>query len=284
MLSQPGSRGADPAIFIRDMMRFTPRAWVTPTLVAANVALFALQIAMGVSLTSPTSDALLGWGANLDVLTMNGEWWRLLTCCFLHIGVMHLGFNMLALWRSGVFVEQLYGNVAFLCLYLVAGVGGSVSSLLFHHLTVSAGASGAIFGVFGGLVGFLARNRNTMPKGMLRALRSNVVQMLVLNGLISVAIPQIDLAAHGGGFVVGVLFGFAVAQPMTREGASKRVSRALIAVGVAVAALVAWVFALAPHPAPLPEDAYTIRQPSNVEIDSRVTAIEHAPFRPRQNA
>lgn len=271
----PKSRSQDPAIFLRDMQRFTPRAWVTPTLVGINVALFAAQIATGVSVMSPTSQQLLNWGANLDFLTMNGEWWRLFTCCFLHIGAIHLAFNMLALWRSGVFVEQLYGNAAFLCLYLVAGVGGSVASILFHHLTVSAGASGAIFGVFGGLVGFLARNRNTMPRGMLRALRSNVFQILVLNGVISVAIPQIDLAAHGGGFVVGTVFGFVVAQPMTADGASKRLSRALLGTGVAVLALAAWIFLWAPQAASPPGDSYATTKPRGEDIDSRRDAIEH---------
>lgn len=227
-------REQDPALFVRDLRAYTKRTWVTPTLIAINFALFAMQIGTGVDFMSPSIEDLMKWGANFGPLTMHGEWWRLFTACFLHIGIMHIGFNMFAMWRSGVFVEQLFGNLPFLVLYLVAGLGGSVVSIVVHSNTVSAGASGAIFGIFGGLAGYLARNRNSMPKSVLRGLGSNVVQIIILNVIIGVAVPGIDMAAHGGGLVVGAIVGFALAQPLTPAGVKRRLP---VAAAVLVASL-----------------------------------------------
>ncbi|MBK8169782.1 MAG: rhomboid family intramembrane serine protease [Sandaracinaceae bacterium] len=266
------------------MRRLTKRAWVTPTIVAINVALFAVQVGTGVDFSTPSIDDLLTWGANYGPLTMNGELWRLFTACFLHIGVMHIAFNMFAMWRSGVFVEQLFGNVPFLVLYLVAGLGGSVVSLVVHNNTVSAGASGAIFGIFGGLAGYLARNRNTMPKSILRSLGANVAQIVVLNIAIGFLVPRIDVAAHGGGLVIGAIAGFALAQPMTEDGARKRVPRAILVLLASAALLFAGTFALPKHGnllgalqqvQRLDNEAVSLAQPAAADFEAqRITPAE----------
>jgi rhomboid protease GluP len=115
--------------------------------------------------------SLIAWGANYgpDTIT-NGQWWRLLTSMFLHIGIVHLAFNMIVLLQIGPFVERLVGNVGFLIVYFVSGFAGNVTSLVWNPYTVSAGASGAIFGLYGLLLGFLLMSRrDSIPTDVLAA-------------------------------------------------------------------------------------------------------------------
>ena len=97
---------------------------------------------------------VLEWGANFGPKTMDGQWWRLFTSMFLHFGIIHIGFNMWVLWNVGRLVERLVGNFGFALLYVVSGLLGSVASLAWNPTTISAGASGAVFGVVGALIGF----------------------------------------------------------------------------------------------------------------------------------
>src|SRR5262245_31187047 len=133
--------------FHRALRTGTPRVYVTAALIGLNVAVFAAMLLDGVHPLSPTPLDLIDWVADFGPLTTHGQWWRLLTATFLHIGFFHLMFNMWALSAFGPLVERQVGNVGFLVLYLVAGLVGSVASLWWNPLLVSAGASGAIFGV-----------------------------------------------------------------------------------------------------------------------------------------
>jgi membrane associated rhomboid family serine protease len=127
--------------FKRAPVTFTPRLIATPTIVIANVLIFAAMIAMGIDAFAPTPRSLVEWGANFGPKTMNGQWWRLVTCMFLHCGIFHLGFNMWVLWDLGRLVERLVGNVGFVVLYFVSGIAGSVASLAWNPVVVSVGAS-----------------------------------------------------------------------------------------------------------------------------------------------
>ncbi|MGH9336082.1 MAG: rhomboid family intramembrane serine protease, partial [Vicinamibacteria bacterium] len=133
----------------------TPRFWVTPALIALNVAYFLIGVARGVSPVEPEQQQILDFGANFGPLVFRGEWWRLVSSMFVHIGFLHLVFNMWCLWSLGNIAERMFGNVTFLCLYLLSGIGGALASLVWHPQVVSAGASGAVFGVAGGLASFL---------------------------------------------------------------------------------------------------------------------------------
>ena len=143
--------------FARRLYATTPRAPVTPALIAINVSVFLIMLAMGMALFGGKADTYLRFGANFAPLTTGGEWWRLLTCTVVHAGVLHLAFNMWALWDSGQLTERLFGSAWFTAIYLFAGVGGSLASMLWQPAAVSVGASGAIFGVFGALLAYLAR-------------------------------------------------------------------------------------------------------------------------------
>jgi rhomboid protease GluP len=110
--------------FLGFLSFFTPRKgyFVTPIIINLNIAVFILMVATGVSIINPTTDQLLAWGANFRALTLAGQWWRLLTNVFLHIGVLHLLLNMYALLYIGLLLEPYLGRARFLIAYLCTGI------------------------------------------------------------------------------------------------------------------------------------------------------------------
>jgi len=214
--------------FQRLLMQATPNAFVTPLLVALNVAYFAFMVVKGVSPWEPTTEAILKWGANYGPFVTHGQAWRMVTAMFIHIGVIHIGMNMWVLWQSGQFVERLFGNFNYFVLYMLSGIGGSLTSIYFKPMTVSAGASGAVFGVYGGLVGFLLMQRHAIPKRNLTSLVTNAGLFLVVNMVFGGMKANIDVTAHLGGFVAGFLLGCALACPLTPLNQSARLTRGLL--------------------------------------------------------
>lgn len=212
-------QGEDRAQFRNDLFAAVPRTFVSRFLVAACVLVFAAMVAKGVDPIFPIPSDLVAWGANDDLrVTFRGEWWRLPACVFLHIGIIHLAFNMWALAALGPLVERLYGNLRFAALYMAAGVGGAAASLAFPPYGVpSAGASGAIFGVVGALSAFLIVRRHAVPPSILRPLKSQVLVYIVFNLALGATLSKIDQAAHVGGLVVGFLVGLALAPGWPRR-------------------------------------------------------------------
>jgi rhomboid protease GluP len=194
----------------------TPRAWVTPLLLGLNVAVFAVMVLSGVSLMSPTSESLLRWGADFGPYVTSGQLWRLLTNTFIHVGLVHLVMNMIGLWQIGLLVERLLGNAGYLVMYLLAGLAGSLMSMAVHPFTVSAGASGAIFGIYGALIAFLLRHRGSVPRQALSALRTTAIAFIGFNLFYGLRVKGIDMAAHSGGFLGGALVGLVLAAPLGR--------------------------------------------------------------------
>ena len=180
---------------------------VTGVLVAINVIFFIAMVIKGASVTQPTPDQLLRWGANFGPLTLTGQWWRLLTAMFVHIGIVHLALNMWCLWDLGLLAEYLYGRKTFLALYLVSGLAASVVSLTHNPLVVTAGASGAIFGLAGALIATLYLGRLTAPRG---ALRTSLISLLAFAGynlVYGFLKGGIDNGAHIGGLISGLALG-----------------------------------------------------------------------------
>ncbi len=229
----------------------TPYTIVTPAIVAINVLVFIVMVIRGVGLLSPDAQDVLNWGANYGPRTMQGEWWRLLTSMFLHFGLIHLGFNMWVLSDAGRLVERLVGNTGFLLLYLFSGVMGSLTSLFWRSDVISAGASGAVFGVIGALGGFVLLRRDTVPPHVLRHLRGSLGLFVIYNLIFGLAVPGIDLAAHLGGLFTGAACGLIMSRPLRPEGAFLgRAARNLL---VLLLAAVAVPGALALLPAPPPD-------------------------------
>lgn len=178
--------------------RTTPRTLVVWVITAINVAVWLTMELAGGS-TNPRT--LVAFGAKVNLLIADGQYWRLLTAVFIHIGLMHLIFNSVALLSFGRLAEMIYGHWRFLAVYLVSGIAGATFSYLLTR-GISAGASGAIFGVAGALAVFFLVNRGAGPaagQGQLGA----IVALLAINGVFGVVNPMIDNWAHAGGLLAG---------------------------------------------------------------------------------
>jgi rhomboid protease GluP len=229
------------APFHRALAGLTPRGFVTEALIAINVLVFVAMVVRGVSPTSPKISDLLAWGADYGPRAAGGQGWRLVTAMFVHIGFLHVAMNMYVLWGVGRLIERVFGNVGFLVLYFASGLAGSVASIYWSPYVVSAGASGAIFGVYGGLGGFLVRQRASIPREALTALSRGAILFVGYNLLFGLGLNKsgevhVDMAAHLGGLAGGFLAGLALAHPLDAAGASTRPRRA-VAVAVVAAAL-----------------------------------------------
>ena len=154
---------------------------------------------------------LIRWGANYSPGIHQGQYWRLVTSMFIHIGVLHLAFNMWAFWNLGQLTEALLGRGRFLAMYLVSGIAGSALSYLLHPAGLSAGASGAIFGVAGALIAVLRFAHLGVPSHAVKPVLRSVVSFAGYNLLIGAVVPQINNIAHFGGLLAGFLLGLGVA-------------------------------------------------------------------------
>lgn len=257
--------------FERALVTFTPRVIATPAIVLVNVLVFAVMIATGVHFVAPTAQSIAEWGANFGPKTLNGQWWRLVTCLFLHYGILHLAFNMWILWAVGRLVERLVGNLGFVVLYFVSGIAASIASLAWNPIVVSAGASGAVFGVVGALLGVLAFRRDTVPPKVLKQLRNSMVGFLIYNAFFGITASQIDMAAHVGGLLAGFACGLILSQPLSVEMLARR--RRRNAVVVVSGAIVLPLLAAALPDAP-PDIGGELRR--FAETESKVLATSNA--------
>lgn len=177
-------------------------------LLIINIFIFFLVESAGDSHV-PT---LIEFGAKYNPGIIEGEWWRIITSMFLHIGFLHLFMNMLAVYYLGTIVERIFGSSRFLIIYFLAGIGGGLASFAFS-MNVSAGASGALFGLFGALLYFGVNYKQiflqTMGKGVLLVIGINVV--------FGFTVPQIDNAAHLGGLITGFIASAIVDLPKKRN-------------------------------------------------------------------
>ncbi len=195
--------------------RRTPDAWVTRLLIGANVLAFAALLSAGAGFWHSSSSVQLDWGAGFGPATKDGQWWRLGSAMFLHFGVVHLAMNMWALWDAGGLVERMYGHFRFAALYLVSGLAGNLVSLIVQgERAVSAGASGAVFGVFGALLVFLWRERRQLHAGEFRWLFWGAAGFALASIVFGFLVPGIDNAAHVAGFLSGALLGMALLRPL----------------------------------------------------------------------
>ncbi|MBI3449155.1 MAG: rhomboid family intramembrane serine protease, partial [Acidobacteria bacterium] len=244
---EPAPRPLPPGVrFAVALHQLTPSAPLTPTLIAVNVAVWIAMLANGANPLSPDTEVMRAWGADFGPLTANGEWWRLLTSNYLHFGAIHLFCNMFALWQIGALVERLLGRSGFLITYLISGVAGSLASLWWHPYAVGAGASGAVFGVYGALLGFITRESGTIPREVLSRLRSGGVTFLGYNLIFGLSIPGISLAAHAGGLAAGFLCGVLLSHQLTIQGASTRARRSLVLATLGVVGISAAVAVFPP--------------------------------------
>ena len=152
---------------------------------------------------------LVQFGDNYDLLTKNGEYYRLLTCIFLHASIIHLLLNMYSLYIIGPQIESFFGKIKYLFIYLFSGICGSILSIAFSHNTVSVGASGAIFGLLGSMLYFGYYYRAYLGN----VVKSQILPIIILNLGIGFIIPNIDSAGHIGGLLGGIVASMAMGIP-----------------------------------------------------------------------
>ena len=219
----------------------TPPVRLTLWIIGLNLAVYVGMLLTGVHAVNPSIPDLLRWGANLGSLTTSGQWWRLFTCTFLHIGILHILFNMFVLWDIGRFMERLIGSAGWAVVYLLAGLAGSVASLWWNPQVVSAGASGAIFGLYGGLIGYLLAGSQEVPRDIAKGLQRNALIFLGYNLVWGLTHKGIDMAGHLGGLLSGLACGFAMANRLKAEGleARPRINVQVLLAGLAIVSLAA---------------------------------------------
>jgi len=236
-----------------------PRVQFTLLLIAANIGVFVAMLLGGAGFWHSPNSIQLAWGANFGPATQDGEWWRLGTALFLHFGAIHLFMNLCALWDGGRLVERMYGHSRFVVLYFTSGLMGNLLSLVIQGgSAVSGGASGAIFGVYGGLLVFLWRERAELDAHEYRWMFWGAVAFSALTILLGFIIPGIDNSAHIGGFVTGLLAGVALA-PALDESKLSPLKPRLIATGLLLLGLATLIRNI-PTPAYRWSDELQVRQ------------------------
>jgi rhomboid protease GluP len=215
---------------------------VTAALVGLNIVVFLAMVFSGVSPSSPRSEQILQWGANSGPLTLSGQAWRLFTSTFLHIGIFHIAFNMWCLWDLGQLAERIFRRWSYLAIYLLSGIAGSIASVWRHPFGISAGASGAIFGVAGALITALYLGKLPVPKAALTSTLKSLLFFAGFNLLIGQAVPGIDNSAHLGGLTTGLLLGGILASTVT--GSEQRRHRIRLYTFSATALVLAGAFIL----------------------------------------
>ena len=217
---------------------------VTRLLVASMVLIYLVQLGGGAGVSANSgwifehfsliSRAQYGDGTLAGVA--NGEWWRLITAAFLHLGPIHLGMNMLALWWLGGPLEEAIGSRRYAMLYVVSGLAGSAGALIASPNSLTVGASGAIFGIMGAMV--------VLQYQATGSIAGPALTLIVINVAFSFAIAGISIGGHIGGLVGGVLGGFALSRFGRGHIAYGRLGfvgvAALVAIGVA-SVLIAYV-------------------------------------------
>jgi rhomboid protease GluP len=189
---------------------------ITIALIAINTLVFLAMVASGVSFTSPTPQEVFNWGGDFGPATVGAhQWWRLLTSTFVHFGIIHIALNMYVLYQIGPFIEKVFGRARYLLIYFFAGLAGSLVSVWIHPNAVGAGASGAIFGLYGAVFGFLLIHRRTLNPAVTSSIGKSAGIFVLYNVLFGSMRGTTDLSAHIGGLVAGFLAGMLLVRPRT---------------------------------------------------------------------
>jgi len=197
--------------------------------IGINVGVFVLMcLAGGIAVASVDPEVLRGFGAKQnDLIANHHEYWRLITSIFIHIGFIHLALNNYALWIIGQEIEQIYGSARFVFLYLMTGIIGSLASYIFNPNATSAGASGAIFGLFGVMATFAFKYRKEIPVLLSREIRRRVLPIIAINLIFGFSVRIVDNAAHIGGLLSGVALALVIPYMRPNERVAPLVWRVL---------------------------------------------------------
>lgn len=185
---------------------------VTYSLIGLNLLFYVVSILYTGGVIDMPAGGLVDLGAIYGpMVVVGGEWWRLLTAMFLHGGMTHLLMNMFSLYIIGRPMELYFTPKSYLSLYFLTGIVGGVVSIVVHPETVAIGASGAIFGVFGALSGYFFAYRRELGEHAHQFMKDFAL-IIGINLIIGFTIPNIDISAHAGGLISGLIGGLIVAR------------------------------------------------------------------------
>lgn len=214
MSAAEGQAASFPGTAIKNPLRPLP---TTFALIFVNVLVFLLMAWGSGSLLHFGGELVLRWGGNYGPLTLGGQWWRLVSAMFVHIGLLHIAVNMWALYELGLLTEQIYGRPTTVVLYLLTGIAGSIASLARNPAIITAGASGAIFGLAGILIATLALNRQAVHSHGLKIALASLVAFAGYNLTYGFLKGGIDNGAHLGGLICGLALGVVLSRNRNME-------------------------------------------------------------------
>ncbi len=183
------------------------RFLITPALIGINAAVFLWMAIAGASPVAPQPLDIIRYGGNFGPYTFTGQYWRLLTSTYVHIGIVHIALNMWCLWGLGRLAEIFYRPIDFILLYTFTGIAGSLLSSGLKPVGVSAGASGAIFGIAGVMLTTLKFGDLPLPKESRNAMLGGVARFAGINLFYGLVAAPIDNSGHVGGLLSGLLVG-----------------------------------------------------------------------------
>jgi len=240
---EAAQRGEDSPV-----QRVEPTPWMRrqSSSMLVTQAIFGLNVAVFVAMLLPGGQEIGALGANYGPATIGGEWWRLLTCVFIHGGLLHIAFNMWCLWDLGRLAESVYGHWTFAAVYLITGLAASLGSLFKNPGVLSVGASGAIFGIAGALVASFYLGEFSLPRAAITGTLRSVVMFVGYNLFFGAIIAHTDNAAHIGGLLMGLLLGALIARVAPQgDDVGRRVSVLLVGILLVLAGAV-WLRHLNP--------------------------------------
>lgn len=195
--------------------------YITYAIIGINVLVFILMAIAGAGLFEANGLVHIKWGSNYSPLTLSGDWWRLITNVFIHFGIIHIAMNMYCLYSVGIYLEPMLGKAKYITAYLCTGILASIVSLWWHKEGVnSAGASGAIFGMYGLFLALLTSD--LIPKKVRQALLQSIGIFVVYNLVYGVK-SGVDNAAHAGGLLSGFAFGYLYVISIKKEKQNEKV-------------------------------------------------------------
>ncbi|MFC6254771.1 rhomboid family intramembrane serine protease [Secundilactobacillus hailunensis] len=213
----------------QQLKRWLAGPYVTVGLI---VLMFIVYGAMTLAGGSQNTQVLVNFGAKYNPLIIAGQWWRLITPVFLHMGFEHILFNTVTLYFIGLQIEAIFGHGRYLIIFLLSGIGGNLASFAFNPNSISAGASTAIFGLFGA---FLMLGESFWENQYIHQMTKTFLMFVVLNLAFDIFSPGTDIQGHIGGLIIGFLTAYIVGVP--KLGQISRVKRVL-AVIVAILIMV----------------------------------------------
>ena len=189
-------------MFIEKLKKLYEKSKVTFTLLAIMIVYF---IFMSLNGGTTNIQTLIKYGAMVPPFVSEyNEYYRFVTSIFIHIGITHILFNGYALYVFGPQIEALMGPKKYLLFFILTGIGGNIATYIFNYQSVSAGASGSLFGLFGAFLYLVVRHPNMVtPQG-----KKSILQLLGINLLLTFAVPSISITAHLGGLIIGFLLSF----------------------------------------------------------------------------